>query len=145
MNVKGDKSANIITYKNNYYLNSAASGGVAGASQGGCTGLISSQLKTIAADLGAPFVENTNVDLNDGYPVFEWQLRIFGDTNCDGNVYLNDAVLILQYLGNPDEYQLSAEGLAAADVSGNGDGITNKDALAIQRFVLHIIPSLPES
>lgn len=145
MNVKGDKSANIITYKNNYYLNSAASGGVAGAAQGGCTGLISSQLKTIAVDLGAPFVENTNVDLNDGYPVFEWQLRIFGDTNCDGNVYLNDAVLILQYLGNPDEYQLSAEGLAAADVSGNGDGITNKDALAIQRFVLHIIPSLPES
>ena len=73
------------------------------------------------------------------------ETRPTGDTNCDGQVYLNDAVLILQYLGNPDAYPLSDEAKANADVSGNGDGITNKDALAIQRFVLHLIPSLPES
>ena len=69
----------------------------------------------------------------------------YGDANNDGKVLLNDAVLILQYLGNPDAYPLSDEAKANADVSGNGDGITNKDALAIQRFVLHLIPSLPES
>ncbi|MBO5319453.1 MAG: dockerin type I repeat-containing protein, partial [Ruminococcus sp.] len=67
-----------------------------------------------------------------------------GDANQDGDILLNDAVLILQYLGNPDVYTLSDEGLAAADVSNPGDGITNKDALAIQKYVLHLIPSLPE-
>lgn len=67
-----------------------------------------------------------------------------GDVNQDGQVLLNDAVLILQYLGNPDIYQLTEEGLAAADVSNPGDGITNKDALAIQRYILHLIPNLPE-
>lgn len=68
-----------------------------------------------------------------------------GDANCDGQVLLNDAILILQYLGNPDAYPLSDEAKANADVSGNGDGLTNKDALAIQRYILHAIPSLPET
>lgn len=70
---------------------------------------------------------------------------LYGDTNCDGQVLLNDAILILQYLGNPDAYPLSDEAKANADVSGNGDGLTNKDALAIQRYILHAIPSLPET
>ncbi len=64
-----------------------------------------------------------------------------GDVNGDGKVLLNDAVLILQYLGNPDSVSLN---LANADVCNPGDGITNKDALAIQRFILKVIPSLPE-
>ena len=59
-----------------------------------------------------------------------------GDANCDGKILLNDAVLILQYLGNPDEYKLTETGILAADVSNTGDGITNKDALAIQSFLL---------
>ena len=64
-----------------------------------------------------------------------------GDVNGDGKVLLNDAVLILQYLGNPDSFNLN---LANADVCNPGDGITNKDALAIQRYILKVIPSLPE-
>ncbi len=68
-----------------------------------------------------------------------------GDANCDGKILLNDAVLVLQYLGNPDTYQLTEDGLANADVSNTGDGITNKDALAIQKYILNQIPQLPES
>lgn len=67
-----------------------------------------------------------------------------GDVNQDGKVLINDAVLILQYLGNPDVYKLSEKELAAADVSNTGDGVTNKDALAIQRYALNLIAALPE-
>ena len=67
-----------------------------------------------------------------------------GDANGDGQVLLNDSIIILQYLGNPDAYPLSDQAKANADVSNPGDGITNKDALAIQRYILKIIPSLPD-
>ena len=67
-----------------------------------------------------------------------------GDVNGDGKVLLNDAVLILQYLGNPDEYPISDQAKANADVCNPGDGITNKDALAIQRYILKVISNLPE-
>ena len=71
-----------------------------------------------------------------------------GDTNCDGNVDLADAVLIMQYNANPDEYGLnkangiSDQGAKNADVIGDGDGITNLDALQIQKFKLGLIESL---
>jgi len=67
-----------------------------------------------------------------------------GDANNDGTVLLNDAVLILQHLGNPDAYPLSDQAKANADVSNPGDGITNKDALAIQRYILKVISNLPD-
>lgn len=53
-----------------------------------------------------------------------------GDANEDGEVKLSDAVLIMQSLSNPDEYQLTLQGIANADM--DGDGITPMDALAIQ-------------
>ncbi len=70
-----------------------------------------------------------------------------GDANCDGSVDLADAVLIMQYGANPDTYGLnkpdgiSDQGAKNADVVGN-DGITNLDALQIQKFKLGIIGSL---
>ncbi len=67
-----------------------------------------------------------------------------GDVNCDGQVLLNDAILVLQYLGNPDQYKLTAQGAANADVCNPGDGVTNKDALSIQRYILRLTSSLPE-
>jgi len=68
---------------------------------------------------------------------------VFGDANGDGKVLLNDSILILQYLGNPDAYPLSDEALECSDVSNHGDGITNSDALAVQKYVLGLIPDLP--
>ncbi|MBQ4534031.1 MAG: hypothetical protein IJA18_02405 [Ruminococcus sp.] len=70
-------------------------------------------------------------------------VAVFGDANGDGKVLLNDSILILQYLGNPDAYPLSDQAKANADVSNPGDGITNSDALAIQKYVLELIPDLP--
>ena len=76
-----------------------------------------------------------------------------GDANCDGSVSLSDAILILQVIGNPDSYgangteatHITADGMANADVSSKGDGLTNMDALAIQKYLLKIITALPES
>ena len=68
-----------------------------------------------------------------------------GDANNDGDVNMADAVIIMQSLANPNKYTLSAQGEANGDVSGNNDGITNKDALAIQKYKLGLITSLPET
>ena len=58
---------------------------------------------------------------------------LYGDANCDGKVEIADATLILQYLTNKDEYNLTDKGLKNADVCGNGDGVTAQDALTIQQ------------
>ena len=77
---------------------------------------------------------------------------VYGDANIDGTVDISDAVLIMQNLSNPSKYgengtdkaHITAKGIKYGDVSGNGDGLTNKDALAIQRYMLKLISSLPE-
>ena len=56
-----------------------------------------------------------------------------GDANCDGRVTIADATAILQSIGNADEYSLSAQGTANADVDGK-EGITAADALTIQMY-----------
>ncbi|MBR1823320.1 MAG: carbohydrate-binding domain-containing protein, partial [Ruminococcus sp.] len=78
---------------------------------------------------------------------------IYGDANCDGSVSMADAVLIMQSMANPSAYSptgsnenhITAKGQDNADVSSRGDGITNKDALAVQKKLLNLIPELPES
>lgn len=57
---------------------------------------------------------------------------LYGDANCDGTVDISDAVLIMQYLANPDKYSISKQGLANADTVDNGKGLTSVDALAVQ-------------
>ena len=57
-----------------------------------------------------------------------------GDANGDNAVTIADAVAILQYLANSDEYPLSEQGAKNADVAGGGDGINTDDALLIQQF-----------
>ena len=68
----------------------------------------------------------------------------YGDANLDGNVTVADAVAILQYIGNKDKYALDEEAKANADCYDPGDGITGKDALAIQKLDAKLIKSLPE-
>lgn len=78
--------------------------------------------------------------------------RVWGDADCDGVVKMNDAVLVMQSLSNGDRFgedgseenHITPEGKKNADVSKDGEGITPKDALAIQKYLLKIIPSLPE-
>ena len=61
-----------------------------------------------------------------------------GDANEDGEVNLADAVLIMQSLSNPDEFQLTIKGQFNADVYNTGDGITVNDALQIQMWSINI-------
>lgn len=78
---------------------------------------------------------------------------IYGDADCDGEVLLNDAILIMQAIGNPDVYgvngsdksHITAQGKINGDVANVGDELTNADALAIQKYLLHLIDKLPES
>ena len=67
-----------------------------------------------------------------------------GDANCDGNVNMADAVMIMQSLANPDKYgvngtdetHITAQGEKNGDMDGNG--LTNADALEIQKMLLKI-------
>ncbi len=77
---------------------------------------------------------------------------LYGDANCNETVEMADAVLILQVQANPDKYgtagseeeHITEKGLINADCSGSGDGLTTKDALAVQKFMLNMI-TLPEA
>ena len=66
----------------------------------------------------------------------EMHANVKGDANDDGNLALSDAITIMQTIGNPDVYKLTAQGEYNADIAGDFDGITNADALAIQRKLL---------
>jgi hypothetical protein len=68
---------------------------------------------------------------------------LYGDANCDGKVTIADSTAILQSLGNPDKYALSAEGAANADCCAPGSGVTTADALAIQKYDAKLISKLP--
>ena len=58
----------------------------------------------------------------------------------------------MQSIANPDkfgikgtdEHHITEKGQLNADCSNVGDGVTNTDALAIQKFKLNIIKELPE-
>ena len=69
----------------------------------------------------------------------------WGDANCDGGIDMSDAVAIMQSLANPNKYQLSNQGKFNADVYEAGSGITTNDAFVIQKYLLGLIKSLPES
>ena len=78
-------------------------------------------------------------------------VTLYGDANCNGTIEMADAVLILQSQANPDKYgengadkdHITEQGKSNADCSGSGDGLTAKDALAIQKYLLKLI-QLPE-
>ena len=67
-----------------------------------------------------------------------------GDANCDDELSMADSVIIMQSLANPDKFGLNGtdenhiteQGGKNADITGNNDGITNSDALAVQLVLL---------
>ena len=70
---------------------------------------------------------------------------VYGDSNEDKKVNLADAVLIMQVKANPSKYSLTAQGELNADCNAPGGGVTNADALAIQKYLLGLVKSLPEN
>ena len=64
---------------------------------------------------------------------------LYGDANEDGEVNVADAVMIMQVLSNPNDYKFTKQGQKNADVVGKGDGVTAKDALAIQMIGINLV------
>ncbi len=70
--------------------------------------------------------------------------KVKGDTNLDGKLDLSDAVLIMQSLASPEKYGLNGTNPVHMTEQGkiNGDidknGLTNADALEIQKYILRI-------
>ena len=69
--------------------------------------------------------------------------KLTGDTNLDGNISISDSVRILQYLANPKKYALDGLALENADAYGENDGVTGKDAYAIQMYDAGAVDKLP--
>lgn len=70
--------------------------------------------------------------------------RVWGDANCDGDVLVNDAILVMSNSVNSVLYPISEEGKLNADVYQNGDGLGVTDAASIQKFLTKLISELPE-
>ena len=68
---------------------------------------------------------------------------MYGDANIDIKVTVADAVAILQSIANGDKYKLTDNGKRNADCYNPGDGVTAKDALAIQMLDAKTISKLP--
>ncbi|NLT08331.1 MAG: glycoside hydrolase [Ruminococcus sp.] len=68
---------------------------------------------------------------------------LYGDADCDKQVKMNDAVLIMQTISNSDKYSLTEIGELNADCYQPGSGISPKDALSVQKSLLNVV-TLPE-
>ena len=87
-------------------------------------------------------LESTNAIITGDLPADEAS-SLKGDVNCDGEVDMSDAVLIMQALANPNKYgengtaenHLTAQGKENGDF--DGDGLTVGDAQTIQKKLLN--------
>ena len=78
--------------------------------------------------------------------------NVYGDADNNGEVKMNDAVLVMQALSNNDKYGIQGTdethiteiGADQADVYERGGGLSTMDALSIQKFLLGQV-TLPES
>ena len=68
--------------------------------------------------------------------------KIKGDANLDEDISLADAVAIMQFIANPDKHSLSEQAMKNSDITGDNDGVTGKDALIIQKYMLKMIDSI---
>ena len=99
--------------------------------------------KTDVADKIKAFIEEKNINSDFiYYALAENTESVKGDANCDGQLDMADAVLIMQALANPNKYgldgtaevHLTEQGKINGDM--DGDGLTVGDAQAIQKILL---------
>lgn len=101
-------------------------------------------------DLNVTTVSQPTVTATTSTSVTPFSATIKGDANCDGQVDLSDAVMIMQALANPNKYgiegtaenHLTEQGKLNGDM--DGDGLTVGDAQAIQRILLGLIDTVDE-
>ena len=65
-----------------------------------------------------------------------------GDVNLDDVADMSDVVAIMRWYANKADFPLSEQGIKNGDVVGNGDGLTNSDALQIQKFEAGVVTEL---
>ena len=70
---------------------------------------------------------------------------VWGDSNGDGKVGIDDVVKVMMYVSSKEANPLSEQALKNCDVYNNGDGVFIADALSIQKKVAQVIDTLPES
>lgn len=63
----------------------------------------------------------------------------YGDADMDGQVKMNDVIIVLCHACNPEKYPLDQQIIEQCDVYQTGDGIDTSDALMIQKLVAQII------
>ena len=85
------------------------------------------------------------ISLADPFYTRENGLNPWGDANEDKKVDISDSVMIMQSLANPSKYSMDKIGNSFADVNLTGNGITNADALAVQKYLVGLVEDLPES
>ena len=62
-------------------------------------------------------------------------LPTYGDANVDGKVTKAAATAILQNVANKDKFEFKPQGKINADIVDRVDGVTARDALAIQYVI----------
>jgi len=66
-----------VSLYNNYYAKETANGGIDGTTSEGAKAVNDVVLASLAETLGAPYSDNSDSVLNEGAPVFRWQLPIY--------------------------------------------------------------------
>ena len=71
-----------------------------------------SMLKNSSEDLGEQFINHTDATLNNGYPVFKWQVlsTVLGDVNNDGRFDVSDVVMMQKWILGFDQITNWANG-----------------------------------
>ena len=66
---------------------------------------------------------------------------LYGDTNCDGVVRINDVVLLNKWLNDAKSYAMSDQGKLNADCCDPqaGEGLDANDSDAIIRSIVHLV------
>ena len=67
--------------------------------------------------------------------------KLYGDTNCDGVVKINDVVLLNKYLNDNKSYAITEQGKINADCYNPKDGkeLTAEDSDAIIKSIVHLV------
>ena len=99
-------------------------------------------LEDEAADAPEPGQDPTD---DPGTSDSDLEVTLWGDADCNGVVNINDAAVIMSYVSNREASPITAQGLVNADVYQNGDGLSNMDALSVQKKLAQLIAELPES
>lgn len=95
--------------------------------------LSAEEMKTVIPEK-LVYAANRDETLNDGYPVFEWQLPLYGDIDDDGEITVSDVVLLQKYLVKAQT--LTEDEFKRADECTPYNNVDVFDLVSVKRIVL---------